>query len=235
MNRYILSFFMASAVYISVLSLIFYQSITDDSHKKSEDEKISRVCISVVKEQIPMKKIDPKVEQKTETKIEKQIVKKAIEQKIEKVETSKLATAQPSIERAQETLHVKQNTEEKEVKTEKKQKESEQKSESLKSKKADEETLKAKQNRFIAELMSKINTNKSYPRIARNDGIEGDVKVQFYITYDGNVDRLKLVCGEKIFERSAFEAIKKSFPMKVNETLFHFPKEFTVTLAYVLK
>jgi len=47
---------MASAVYISVLSLIFYQSITDDSHKKSEDEKISRVCISVVKEQIPMKK-----------------------------------------------------------------------------------------------------------------------------------------------------------------------------------
>lgn len=41
--------------------------------------------------------------------------------------------------------------------------------------------------------MSKINTNKSYPRIARNDGLEGDVKVQFYITYDGNVDRLKLV------------------------------------------
>jgi len=33
-----------------------------------------------------------------------------------------LATAQPSIERAQETLHVKQNTEEKEVKTEKKTK-----------------------------------------------------------------------------------------------------------------
>lgn len=232
MNRYILSFFIASIVYISVLSLIFYQSMHNDcSHEKIANKKFCRVCFSVIKEQ-PLAK---KVETKVENKLEKQIVKKEFEQKIEKIETPKSSTLQAFVKIAQESAHEKLKEEANEVKVIKKQKENIVQPEVSTVKKEDEKLLQDKKNRFISELITKINTNKSYPRMARREGIEGNVKIKFCISSDGNVNSMQLISGEKIFEKSAFEAIKKSFPIKVDEALFHFPKEFTITLAYALK
>ena len=102
-------------------------------------------------------------------------------------------------------------------------------------KKVDEELLQAKRDRFLAHLVEKINSNKSYPHAARRRGVEGDVEVKFYISANGCVEQISLISGKKIFKDSAFESIFKSFPVEVDESLFEFPKEFRITLSYVLK
>lgn len=97
------------------------------------------------------------------------------------------------------------------------------------------DALKAKQAAFYAQLRSLIDANKIYPKSARRRGAQGEVEMQFLLLADGSVSSIKMLSGKSIFERSAMEAIEKSFPVSVEKELFKYPKEFTVTLVYLLK
>lgn len=99
----------------------------------------------------------------------------------------------------------------------------------------DADALKAKQAAFYAQLRSLIDANKIYPKSARRRGAQGEVEMQFLLLADGSVSSIKMLSGKSIFERSAMEAIEKSFPVSVEKELFNYPKEFTVTLVYLLK
>jgi protein TonB len=99
----------------------------------------------------------------------------------------------------------------------------------------DTELLHARQEMFLATLTKKINSNKYYPKSARRRGIEGEVEVAFQVCSNGNVDNITVISGHKAFKRSAIEAILKSFPIEVENSLFDFPCHFNVTLAYTLK
>jgi len=51
----------------------------------------------------------------------------------------------------------------------------------------------------------------------------------------GNVKNIEIISGQNIFAESTIEAIKNSFPVKIDDGLFVFPKKFKVDILYILK
>ena len=261
MNRHISSFLIALVLYVSVVGLVIYQS-NDDSFcdKKSPENSVRRVCFSVVSEEVPVQKHTPKETKRVEKKVERKVQKRA-EKKVEKVAPKKEplpktvpeTTEEPASEAIEEmiekpaisrltgfpvraeTMEVAQPEEAPTEAVTTAEQAAEKAAVTAIQKEIDQELLQARQDRFLSHLVEKINRNKSYPRIARRRGMEGSVEVAFHILSDGSVNNIKLVSGRKVFSQSAFEAISKSFPVQVDSAIFDFPKEFRVTLAYVLK
>lgn len=227
-NRYVNSFFITLVLYMSAIGGIIYETSSDNySDKKTLNEKSSRICFSVITPESPIKKDEPKEEKKPKKKIVKKVEKK-VEKKIEKQEIAQAIKKpiQEEIEQEQEeqtdTVADANPNVQKVVNTNVE-------------KVVDEELIKAKQDRFIAHLVERINSNKSYPNAARRRAVEGDVKVEFHVFSDGSVNYIKMLSGKEIFKESTLEAIAKSFPIDVDKSLFSFPKEFRITIAYVLK
>jgi protein TonB len=237
MNRNVSSFLITLALYLFAAGLIVFQP-NDDNYcdKKNPDESAGRVCFSVIDEEAPVqehvpkeKKAEKRVEKKAEKKVEKAIPKKeplpeALEEEAEETIPEPTATQEVAKAEPEQAEHP-ANTEPQREKA----------AETMIQKEVDKALLHARQDRFLAHLAERINRNKSYPKSARRRGIEGSVKVGFQLSSDGNVGNITLISGKKVFEKSAFEAIAKSFPMEVDTAIFDFPKEFKVTLAYVLK
>ena len=237
MNRYINSFLITLVLYLSAFGVIVYESATDNyCDKKSLNEKSSRICFSMVTLPSPVKKDEPKKEKKVEKKIvkkvEKKVVKKEIVQAKKELLPKEIEKETPKEEEPQEVA----KKQEEQTNTPSETKPNVQKVVNTNVQKTvDEDMVKAKQDRFIAHLVERINSNKSYPMAARRRGIEGDVEVKFHVFSDGTVRYIKMVSGKKIFRHSTLEAISKSFPIDIDKTLFNFPKEFRITIAYVLK
>jgi len=93
----------------------------------------------------------------------------------------------------------------------------------------------AKKQNFIADLIKRINRNKSYPRVARRRSIQGTIEMKFIIQMDGRVKDIQVISGKNIFKKSAIKAIKSSFPINIDAKLFSFPKNFKIKINYILK
>ncbi|MDD2448586.1 MAG: energy transducer TonB [Sulfurimonas sp.] len=236
MNRYLSSFIVSAISYLAIVVAIIYAVADTKVSTDAKVEDVRKVCFTVVTQVKPQKpkqekKITPKPEQKPIQKpkpkpeplpkpiVEEKVVKepvveeKVIEEIVEEV-----------VEEAQEQREeIVQNEEVKEDILVKEQSE------------INQDVLLAKQNKFINDLIKRINDNKSYPNMARRRGIEGLVDVRFKILSDGNVEEIQIITGRDIFKKSAIEAISKSFPVTFEEALFNFPKEFRVKLSYTLR
>jgi len=232
MNRYISSFIISAFSYLAIIvSIVYFLSADTKLSTDAKVQDVRKVSFRVVAQASPPKpqqekKITPKPKPKPKPKpepIKEEPVKEPIvEEKI--VEEKVVEEVQEKVEEVvEETKEIVEETPEKEEVVVQEQTE------------INQDVLLAKQNKFISDLIKKINDNKSYPRMARRRGIEGLVDVKFKILSDGNVEGIKIVSGRSIFKRSAMEAISKSFPVIIEEALFEFPKEFSVKISYVLK
>jgi len=231
MNRYILSFIISSIFYLAIIiGLVYFVSIDDSCKADANIKATKKVCFSVVTQPetpkpIIEKKPKPKPKKKHKPKpkpkpkplpepvkekpvpepIPEPIVEETIEKEIEVVEEETQEVVKPV-----QTVTETQN-------------------------KINHEVVQAKQDLFISHLIHKINSNKSYPNMARRRGIEGLVDVKFKILSDGNVEDIKIVSGRSIFKKSATQAITRSFPVIVKDSLFDFPREFKIKISYILK
>lgn len=254
MNNYVKSFLITMGIYSIFFALLVYSFNNNEQFckEKSNMQQSNRVCISMIEQKkipspkkinkvhktvkIPKKKIVKKIIKPKPKPIEKIVPKEVIVKKekpiIEKKKDPEtfIAQTQPEpVNKEESTSEEHELVEEEAVQAQKEIQKTQ-----IQQQKTQEE-LQARQDQFMAYLTEKINANKSYPHMARRRVIEGDVKVMFHVFADGSVQHIKLLSGRKIFKRSAFEAIEKSFPIEIDKTLFVFPKEFTVTLAYNLK
>ena len=69
---------------------------------------------------------------------------------------------------------------------------------------------------YIAEH---INKNLKYPKRALKNGIEGDVYIQFEITYDGYFINFSTIGPDKILEDEAYRIMSKLPQVKPGEYL----------------
>lgn len=235
MNRYFSSFIISAISYfIIIFSLIYIIKADSQPNTDAKVQDVRKVSFTIIAKSIPLekkqeKKVTPEPipEPKPEPKpIQKPIPKpkpEPIKKPIVKEEVVQ-EEVQESVEETQEEIveAVESMPSKEDVIVEKQSEIS-------------QDILLAKQNKFINDLIKKINDNKSYPNMARRRGIEGIVDVKFKVLSDGNVEGMNVVSGNNIFAKSALEAISKSFPVSVEETLFKFPKEFRVKLSYTLK
>lgn len=227
MNRYLSSFIISVLLYTTAIASVLYAvSANSYSDKDVKVQNVQKVNFSIV---TPENK--PKIE-KTKPKTKPKKIQKP------KPKPKPIKKELPSIHKP-EPIKEKPIEEKKEVeKAEEEQVEQVQKKEvvtNIASKKACDAKSKAKKELFIANLIKQINNNKSYPKPARRRSIEGKVDIEFTVLSDGSVQDINMISGKNIFKKSAIQAINKSFPIDVEESLFDFPKQFKIKIAYVLK
>jgi len=237
MNRYLSSFIVSAISYLAIVVAIIYAVADTQVSTDAKVEDVRKVCFTVVTQVKPQKqekKITPKPKPEPVVKpkpipkpkpkpIPEPIIEPIVEEKIVE-EPAVEEIVQERVEEVQEQREeIAQNREVKEDVLAKEQNE------------ISQDILLAKQNKFINDLIKRINDNKSYPNMARRRGMEGLVDVKFKILSDGNVKEMQIVSGKSVFQKSALEAISKSFPVTFEEALFDFPKEFRVKLSYTLR
>ena len=231
MNRYVSSFIISAISYLLiVITIIYIINVETTLSIDAKVEDVRKVCFTVVTQTKPQKpkqekKITPKPKPKPKPKPIPQPTKEPIiEEKVEDEPVVEEEVVEEIVEEIQEQREeIVQEPTIKEDILVKEQNE------------INQDLLLAKQNKFINDLIKRINENKSYPNMARRRGIEGLVDVKFKILSDGNVKEMQIVSGRSVFQKSALEAISKSFPVTLEESLFNFPKEFRVKLSYTLK
>ena len=90
-----------------------------------------------------------------------------------------------------------------------------------------------KKSKFLAKLRAKINSAKSYPKMAKRRGMQGVIKVRFTILKNGNVSNISM-SGPKVFYRSVKKAIKSAFPISKKAPL-SLPTSCNIKLNYRLR
>ena len=248
MNRYLSSFGITASVYAVFIATLIYFMNTESCDASSEvvTAKVMKVSLLNLKEEIKPAKIEKKKE--VVKKIES--LKKPIVKNTTKIKTVPKITKTVPVKLAKEIPEVSPlNKEEKKLLNEivedieLAEKELVEDIETITTHTSTtnektliaEQELQDKRNSFFLNLRELINKNKSYPNSARRRAIEGDVEVCFFVLENGNVKNITLISGKSIFKKSALEAIQKTFPINVDKTLFSFPKEFKITISYVLK
>jgi len=233
MSRYLSSFIISIFVYVSLFAsaVILFEKDDNFSDKKVQKLNAVSVCVITPEHITPKKTVKKKIVEKKKKINKKKIVKKPVIKK--PIPVPKKIIPKPEIVKEEilkeEKVIVENTNEQKYAEIEKKQ----QVIVNKKSTKNHDE-IKAKQNIFFTKLRNKINENKSYPRSARRRGIQGSVKVKFHLLSDGNVKNIEFLSGKKVFKSSILEAIENSFPIEVDNSLFSFPKEFKISIEYIL-
>jgi protein TonB len=232
-KRYFNSFFVASIFYSFLIITLLYSveevSIAPSKTQHSiqnvkftlinlpkEIEKPKVEKQEIVKKEPQPKKIEPKIVKKiNHEKISPKKIVKKIEPKIEKKEIVK------------KTEEIKKQIVANQIK----------KSDSIEKKetvKTDLKQLKMKQHKYYSQIKQTIDKNKSYPQVAVRRGIQGEVKIQFTISKDGELLSYKILDGQKIFFKSISEAIQNSFPLTPPNDIFTSNLDLKLTLHYKL-
>ena len=215
MHRYLSSSIISTFFYLLVAGSIFYFfTVKSYSDKDMKVKEIHKICFSIITPEI-QPEIEPEKEKITKIKPKPEL--KPIPELVEKNLISETLEDEPASEPV--------------------------KAEQTKNKKLPSKTnatinkdmTEAKKQIFLADLIKRINSNKSYPHTARRRSVEGTVEIEFMILADGNVKDIKIISGKKIFKKSATDAIRNSFPVKIDSTLFSFPKKFKINITYILK
>lgn len=91
---------------------------------------------------------------------------------------------------------------------------------------------------YYEKIRQRVSTRKAYPRIARMQGLQGQVLISFLLSKDGLVmdNKVEMSSGHEILDRSALEAVQMAQPFPA------FPESFPnkvirveITLVYSLK
>ncbi len=219
MNRYFSSFLIALFLNISVVSIFF--NFLPTIYKPGKKISLNNIKIVYFKEQKQQdftksikKEQNKKITNKKIKSFKKKIVKKAVKPKKKKPKIVKSNKTKPKKHKLKAKKHTK-------------------KQKSIK-KKSNKSVKKSFSNsNFLYQLVKRINSNKSYPTIAKQRGLSANVKASFTILPNGNVTNIS-IDGSRIFYKSTYDAIKKSFPIDVKSAPFSLPKRVTIRLKYTI-
>ena len=240
MHRYLSSFIISALAYIAIIATMFYLfSQNDYSTKKVQKNNPKCVQFSIIApakvqevKNIKEKKKKPKPKPKKKKKKKpppkpkpKPIVKPEpiIQEPILEPEP---VVKEPITEEIVEEEIVEEVQEQEVVQTQ---------TISNVVQQINQDIREARQREFIESLVKRINSNKSYPNMARRRCIEGVVDVKFKILANGTVEDIQIISGRSIFKKATIQAIQRSFPIEVDSSLFDFPEIFKLKIAYILK
>lgn len=88
---------------------------------------------------------------------------------------------------------------------------------------------------YLDELVSYIEANKYYPRMARARGIEGDIEVTFELLPNGDISLLKTSGGTSILREAAESSIIRALPLPKPPDTVEFPMEVSYVLQYQIR
>ena len=234
-KRYFNSFFVASIFYSFLIITLLYSFEEVNIAPSKAQHSIQNVKFTLIN--LPKEIEKPKVEKQEivkkepqPKKIEPKVVKKINPKKISPKKIVK--KTEPKVEKKEKEI-VKKTEEIKKqiVANQIKKSDSTEKKETVKT---DLKQLKMKQHKYYSQIKQTIDKNKSYPQVAVRRGIQGEVKIQFTISKDGELLSYKILDGQKIFFKSISEAIQNSFPLTPPNDIFTSNLDLKLTLHYKL-
>ncbi|RLA68890.1 MAG: hypothetical protein DRG09_07060 [Epsilonproteobacteria bacterium] len=245
-NRHFISYFSTTLFYLSIAGILLYVEQRMLVAAKKSEEKVITMCLSsfvpevvpVIEETIEEEELiveekpvvepeiieEPMVEKEPE--IEEEIIPEPIVEKV---------IPKPVVEKVKKKPEVKKKPKKKKIEKKKvkkkrvKKKQANKKVSARKSK-----SSKAEKNKFLANIRTKINKHKSYPRVAKKRRMQGSVKVKFTILRSGKVGNISLN-GPKVFHNSARTAVKSAFPVNAKRSPISLPQSINLTLRYQLR
>jgi len=249
LKRYFNSFFIASIIYSFLIFTFLYSSQTsystpNQTKQSTQNVKFTLVSIpkevpkpqeKIVKQEIKQQVIPkPKkvVKKDTPKKIlakkpkPKKVVQKIVKKDIPKqkpikkvVEKIVKKTIQPTSKTA--TVAVNQIKKNKSI----------QKTQAII---IDHEKIKRAQNKYYSQIKKTIDKNKFYPKMAIRRGIEGEVKIKFCISANGELLSFEIIEGKRVFKKSIAKAIEDSFPLPPPKNTFSNNLDLALTVQYKL-
>ncbi len=87
---------------------------------------------------------------------------------------------------------------------------------------------------YLSKILTIIEGNKYYPRIARRRGLEGNIHVSFMLKDDGYINGLDTSGGPLLLRRAAKTAVKKSLPLPTTPTEIKYPMHISYAMQFKL-
>ncbi len=88
--------------------------------------------------------------------------------------------------------------------------------------------------RYLSRILTIIEGNKYYPRIARRRGVEGNIYVSFMLKDNGYINGLDASGGPLLLRRAAKQAVKKSLPLPTTPTEIEYPMYVSYAMQFKL-
>ena len=262
MNRYLSSFILTTIVYSLIFVSFLYSFEVNKNVHSQPQQSFNNIKFTVIektieapkkvekkenpKEKIVKKKPEPKKEQivkkETPKKIEKKVIKKELAKKKpepkKQIVKKKPEPKKEEIVKKETSKKIEKVVKKPEAKLDKKIAKQQIKQQHVPVKQnkpsIDQELINAKKNNYFKTIKESISKNKTYPNIAVRRGIQGDVKISFTISKEGELIAFKIIEGKKVFKKSIQSAIEKTFPIKPPKDIFLSNTDLFLTIAYRL-
>ncbi|ATX82356.1 outer membrane transport energization protein TonB [Mariprofundus ferrinatatus] len=97
-----------------------------------------------------------------------------------------------------------------------------------------EGVIQLEKERYLADVMARIEEHKWYPKAARRRGIEGEVNVRFVLFPDGSARQLMVDNGPLLLLSAAKEAVERAVPLPKPPSNVHCPLECEFRMRFRL-
>jgi len=87
---------------------------------------------------------------------------------------------------------------------------------------------------YLTRMLAHIDSHKFYPRKARNRGMEGEVKIAFYLHKDGSISDLEVSGASRVLRTAAKQAVKRALSLPRPPESFHLQQQIRFGMVYRL-
>lgn len=98
----------------------------------------------------------------------------------------------------------------------------------------DQVVLENARESYLLRMLAHIDRHKFYPRKARHRGIEGEVKIAFYLHMDGSITDLQVSGGSKVLRNAAKQAVQKALSLPRPPESIHLQEQIRFGMVYRL-
>jgi len=87
---------------------------------------------------------------------------------------------------------------------------------------------------YLTRMLAHIDSHKFYPRKARSRGMEGEVKIAFYLHKDGSISDLEVSGASRVLRTAAKQAVQRALSLPRPPESFHLQQQIRFGMAYRL-
>ena len=98
----------------------------------------------------------------------------------------------------------------------------------------DQAVLINEQESYLTRMLAHIDSHKFYPRKARNRGMEGEVKIAFYLHKDGSISDLQVSGASRVLRIAAKQAVQRALSLPRPPESFHLQQQVRFGMIYRL-
>jgi len=98
----------------------------------------------------------------------------------------------------------------------------------------DQVALEDERESYLLQMLAHIDSHKFYPRKARRRGMEGEIKVGFYLLKDGSISDLQVTGGSRVLRKAAKQAVQRALSLPLPPESMRLQEQIRFGMVYRL-